>query len=315
MTQPNYVVPGQVIACMRRTLERRFYLRPDRQMVQLFKYLLALYAQRYGIVIHAGSLMSTHYHLVFTDTLGRRGDFFRDFHHALTCCVQVYRGLDTYVVDKEPTSQPDVVTCTGIVEAVAYAIANPTLAGIVEDPSTWPGTLCQVAELGTKSETVHRPGTFRRESGHHVRYFDVKSGRWPPTVELRFEPVAAMEAEGTDLETYRRDVAKEVARLVHEKREENARENRRFTRLAKALRVRVERCSTTEEPRRRLRPRVKAGRGQDAARIAALARNARFQQRHEEARLRTLVGEEAIFPRGTYRWAHTFGFSVALHDT
>jgi len=74
MSRPQYVVRGQVILADRVSLEHRFLLRPDRQMRELFFYLLQIYADVYGIRIHAVVLMSTHYHLLFTDVRGVRGD-------------------------------------------------------------------------------------------------------------------------------------------------------------------------------------------------------------------------------------------------
>jgi hypothetical protein len=74
MSRPQYVVRGQVILADRVSLEHRFLLRPDRQMRELFFYLLQFYAGVHGIRIHAVVLMSTHYHLLFTDVRGVRGD-------------------------------------------------------------------------------------------------------------------------------------------------------------------------------------------------------------------------------------------------
>ena len=135
MSRPQYVVRGQVILADRVSLEHRFMLRPDRQMRELFFYLLQFYANVYGIRIHAVVLMSTHYHLLFTDVRGVRGDFFQAFHAMLAKAVQVYRGTKSVLFDKRPTSQPDNVTATACVEAMAYIICNPTEAGIVEDPT------------------------------------------------------------------------------------------------------------------------------------------------------------------------------------
>ncbi|MCA9611760.1 MAG: hypothetical protein KC586_03270, partial [Myxococcales bacterium] len=74
------MIPGQLIAADRVSLEHRFMLRPDPQMRELFFFLLGFFARVHGLRIYAVALMSTHYHLLFTDVHGRRGDFFRDFH-------------------------------------------------------------------------------------------------------------------------------------------------------------------------------------------------------------------------------------------
>ena len=85
-------------------------LRPDRELVWLVKYLLAVCAKRHGIELHEVALMSSHLHMLFTDWLGRRGLFFNDFHAMLARCVQRLRGWKLPVFDKRQTNQP-VAAC------------------------------------------------------------------------------------------------------------------------------------------------------------------------------------------------------------
>lgn len=307
MSKPHLVLPGQVISTSRQVLHRHFRLRPDRQMVELFKYLLALYAAKYGIKIHVCCLMSTHYHLVFTDVHGNRGEFFRDFHSMLTKCVLVYRGLrGTYVFDKSQTSQCDCVTNEAVIEAVAYALANPTAAGITSTPSEWPGNFCHADELATgKTERVKRPDTFRREDGSHVRFFDLASERWPEEVELRFEPVPML----ADAAEYQRLVQVELEGLIRKKLEEAG--GQPFSRVRHALRRSIHDQASQDLPFGEREPRIKAGRGQKAAREQAIHRLREFWALHAEAVANFKKGDEAVFPPGTYRWAKVFGFPVA----
>ena len=100
LSRPNYVVPGQTIFGDRRCLDRRFSLRPDAQMRRLFLYLIAVYAERHGILMHFLTLLSTHYHTIFTDAFGNRGDFYRDLHAILGKSTQVYRGMSSPLTDK-----------------------------------------------------------------------------------------------------------------------------------------------------------------------------------------------------------------------
>ena len=61
MTAPRYVVPNKVYLLTRRTLERRYFLRPDARTNAILLYLVAVAAARYGIGIIAFVFMSSHY--------------------------------------------------------------------------------------------------------------------------------------------------------------------------------------------------------------------------------------------------------------
>jgi len=62
MSLPRRVVPNTTYLVTRRCMGRRFLLRPDAALNQLFLYCLALGAQKYGIAVHGVSVMSNHYH-------------------------------------------------------------------------------------------------------------------------------------------------------------------------------------------------------------------------------------------------------------
>ncbi|MCG8556200.1 MAG: transposase, partial [Proteobacteria bacterium] len=64
MTQPRYIVPGMTVMVTRRTLRRTHLFRPDPELTELYRYCLAVSAQRHGIRLHAAILMSSHHHLV-----------------------------------------------------------------------------------------------------------------------------------------------------------------------------------------------------------------------------------------------------------
>ena len=51
----------------RRCSERRFFLQPRRVTNEIFLYVLAVAARRYGILVHAFCVLSNHCHLVVTD--------------------------------------------------------------------------------------------------------------------------------------------------------------------------------------------------------------------------------------------------------
>lgn len=80
MTLPRCVTAGMTVMITRRTLRRTQLLRPDPALRQLYLYCLAETAKRHGIRVHAVTLMSTHEHLIVTDTDGRLPLFLRELH-------------------------------------------------------------------------------------------------------------------------------------------------------------------------------------------------------------------------------------------
>ena len=68
MTQPRRVLPGDTVMVTRRTIRRHHLFRPDSAIRQLYVYTLAICARQFGILVHAVTLMSTHEHLIVTDT-------------------------------------------------------------------------------------------------------------------------------------------------------------------------------------------------------------------------------------------------------
>ena len=309
MSRPQYVVRGQVILADRVSLEHRFLLRPDRQMRELFFYLLQVYADVYGIRIHAVVLMSTHYHLLFSDVRGVRGDFFQAFHAMLAKAVQVYRGTKAVLFDKRPTSQADNVTVKACVEAMAYILCNPTAAGIVEDPTQWPGLFTRVEDAGRRRvQRFEAPRWIRREDGTQVPFL---GHWWPDYVELVQEPLC--EALGTDPDACVAAVRKRVDELIAEKRAEQAKKGWRFVGVMHAMHQRVTKnaASWYTPPclEGKIAPRVKAGMGEGVARVKALRRLFGFWEGHADARRRILAGElDVVFPAGTFRWHRLFGF-------
>ncbi|MCB9601153.1 MAG: hypothetical protein H6720_12500 [Sandaracinus sp.] len=261
-SRAQQVLPGQVVFATRRVLGRRFLLIPDRELVWLVKYLLAVCAKRHGIELHEVAVMSSHLHLLFTDWLGRRGLFFNEFHAMLAKCVQRIRGWTLPVFDKRQTNQPVVVTVLGAVEAAAYIQANAVMAGLVASPPEWPGNLTDLRETGWgKRERVARPDVLHREDGVVVRCFDAKNPNWPKDLELELVPLAAR--LGMAPEECVAQVKAQRDALVEEARAEVAKRGGRFLGRLRAMRRRSTRAqATSTEEANEVVPRIKAGRGQ-----------------------------------------------------
>ncbi len=158
MSLPRPVVPNTTYLVTRRCLGRRYLLRPDGALNQLFLYCLALGAHKYGIAVHGVSVMSNHYHLILTDEQGVLPDFMGWLNSQLAKRIKRLRGWDEVVW--EPNVHYSAVELRGeaeVLDKVAYTLLNPVSAGLVQRPEDWPGVLSTLTMLDTGSVQVQRP--------------------------------------------------------------------------------------------------------------------------------------------------------------
>src|SRR5512137_205449 len=92
MTAPRQVLPGTTYLVTRRCSQRQFFLRPSQTTNDVFRYVLALAARRYGIEVHAYCVLSNHYHLVVTDPHARLPDFQRFLNAFVARAINAHRG-------------------------------------------------------------------------------------------------------------------------------------------------------------------------------------------------------------------------------
>ena len=120
MTRRRIIEPGTVWALCRRTTRRYFLLNPDqaRELEQCYWYCLGLAAKRFGVVVHAGCLMSTHSHEVVTDVRGKLPRFLQEFHRLLALSTKALRGWPGEVFDKRhnltTTTSPRLASVIGV---------------------------------------------------------------------------------------------------------------------------------------------------------------------------------------------------------
>jgi putative transposase len=62
VTPPRRVLPGTIYLVTRRCSERRFFLKPSPLTSEIFLYVLAVAARRYGVLVHAFCVLSNHCH-------------------------------------------------------------------------------------------------------------------------------------------------------------------------------------------------------------------------------------------------------------
>ena len=165
MTAPRRILPGASYIVARRCAQRRFYLTPTPQLVQDIKYVLACAAATFDIELHAAVFMSNHYHLWLTDTAGLLPKFMHTFNRNLARVVKAhYPEIEGEVFDHQPYNALMVLSHEAATAELAYVLANPVKAELVECHHQWPGLITtgdmlkEALAQGSFEETVPRPG-------------------------------------------------------------------------------------------------------------------------------------------------------------
>ncbi|MEO8899932.1 MAG: hypothetical protein ABI627_00275 [Polyangiaceae bacterium] len=141
VTVPRQIIPGRFYLVTRRCTHRQFLLRPSRLTNQIVRYSLALAASQSGIVLHAACVMSNHWHGVVSDPDGRLPEFLERFHRLVARAQNASLGRWENFWSSDKASAVLLVSEAGVLEKIAYTLANPTVAGLVHSPFEWPGVL------------------------------------------------------------------------------------------------------------------------------------------------------------------------------
>jgi len=162
MTLPKRRLPGTTYFLSPTCDRKEFRLRPDPETNAAFAFSLCESAMRHGVDIIAVMQMSSHYHAVVYDRVGRLSDFLRDFHSVMGRFGSL---RDDVEKTKFWSADDDAVMELGdmetVVEKVAYTLANPTKDFIVERPEDWIGVMTPVDTLGSGGAQVfQRPERF-----------------------------------------------------------------------------------------------------------------------------------------------------------
>lgn len=298
MSRARPVVVGSTVLITRRTLRRHFLLRPDSEVRQLFVYALAVSATRYGLAVHAFDVMSSHYHLVATDTRGELPDFLAFFHRLVALGLKVLREWEGAVWDNAQTSVVQLTTHEAIVNAVGYALTNPVAAGLVRYAREWPGAKSRVADLAGGRMRAARPGY----------YFDAENDYWPDYAELELGLPPSVAAE--DADAWRGAVRASVKEQEIRGREEVAEKGWNFLGADRAERVSPYDRATSIEALVSRNPTFAVG-GVPGAYKAAIRTLRAFAAAYDAALERWCAGlRDAVFPAGTWWMVRHHGAAV-----
>ena len=300
MSHPRRILPGTSYFVTRRCSERRFLLCPDEVVNAVFRFCLAVAAQLTGIQVHAYVVMSNHYHLVVTDPRGVLPNFMAWLNRHTGHCLKLHRARDgDFWESSEKYSAIELTTPEAIWDRLAYVVANPVAAGLVERARDWPGLVSFPDTALVNTIETQRPTLYFRANGPVL-----------PRATLRLSIPTMLQDSYTQamyVETWKR--------LVKE-REELACRERHGRRVLGAGRVQqtdpYAKPSTTE--RRRQRNPALAAVTREGLRKSTKALRT-FRQLHravfqslKAAADSTLVLE---FPRGTWWWVQYGGHKAS----
>ena len=279
----------------RRCTQREFLLKPSPDTNHLFKYVLAVAAARYGILVHAACVMSNHVHLVVTDPRAALPDFTHLLDGVVAKALNVFFGRKENFWAPSSYNAVELIEPADVVEKVAYTLANPASAGLVECGRQWPGVWSDPCSVGQPGEVIARP----------ERFFS-KKGSMPATAVLAFSPPSGFQSA----DQYRARVMARIDELEAAAAAEREASQRPVLGVYGVVEQRHTDRPTKGERRRTLIPRIAAGHG--ATRQDALARLVSFLRSHRDALLRFCRGERTVvFPRGTYLMRVRFGAACA----
>ncbi len=282
MSMPRPIFKGDIYLVTRRTAGRQFLLRPSARITPAIEYCIAVAAERSGIRIHALVVMGDHWHCVASDPEARMPEFLRDAHAWIAKIVNSSLGRWESVWSSRQTSLVRTGGDANVLARIAYTMANPVAAGLVEEGSSWPGLrACWPMERAV----VQRPDLFSER------------GPMPPQVELALHRPPGF--DGMEEEALNALVREEICALEESHRAAMETAGQEPVGPASILEQSPYDSARSRETRRALSPRVAE---KDRWRRAeALQRLRWFLDDYRRALKQWCAGlRQVVFPAGTY---------------
>jgi hypothetical protein len=263
----------------------------DPRIAELFGFCLGLALARYGLLLHAAVVMSNHYHLDVTDTLGKYPEFKCMFNALMARGMNQLRNRVDKFWSQDRPCDVELVTDDDVLNAMVYTVTNPTSASLVKNGARWPGFTTYGLPFGTVMR-FKRPDFFFDEHN---------SEKLPEVVEVHIvRPDIFPELDDDALFQKFMD---QVAEREKVKQAKLSRVGKRFMGEKKVCRQAWRRQPVSAEDRYTLTPKVSSR--SKWARIARLQRNREWEDRYAEAYEAHLAKKRAVFPEGTY-WLQRF---------
>lgn len=295
--KPRAIFKGTTYLVTRRTTQRLFLLRPGPKVNAALRYCLALaQAHAKGILIHAATFMSNHYHIVLTDMNGNLPAFTEHLHKLISKCLNRLHGRweNFWAGGGAQTSQVKLISSEDVLAKIAYTLANPTEALLVSHGPQWPGI------------RLFRKGTYLAKRPDFFFRTKEEGGAQPETIDLVLTaPDIGVHENLTD----------ELVNKTASAREKRLRDaanaaGKKFLGATGVKNQKIYSSPRVPAKRRGLSPQVASA--DKWRRMEALAADRDFAREHAAARKDFIGGNrDAVFPVGTYRFARQFGACCA----
>jgi hypothetical protein len=272
----------------RRCTQRKFLLTPSRASNNAVIYCLAVAAELASVNVMLFIAMSNHLHELLFDRDGNLVQFYEHFHRLLAKCMNAHLGRWENFFSSEQTNVVRCETREDILGALVYIATNPVAADLVENTAQWPGANGIEALLTGEPLRATRP-TF---------YFD-PDGEMPDEVELYLR----VPPELGDHDAFIADLRRGIAQAEAEEKRKRDSIGRKVVGRNKILRQHWDSSPTSHEPRRNMRPSIKAI--DIFKRLEAIQRRRDFLRLYRLARQALISGTPIPFPHGTY-WLKRF---------
>ena len=279
------MLPGKSYLVTRRCSERRFFLRPSQSTSEIFLYVLAIAARRYGVLVHAFCVLSNHAHLVLTDRDGCLPAFMQYLDSLVARAVNASLGrFEAFWATDGSYSAVEPLDLSDVVAKTAYVLANPVAAGLVRRGTEWPGLWTAPEQIGSAKLVARRPKIF----------FNLKS-HLPESVELELTTPPGFESAAEF-----RSLLSDALREIEERHQRDlVSEGRRFLGAARVLAQNPFARPPAGEPRFGLKPRIAAR--DKWKRIEGILRLRSFLRDYRQAWIERRAGAGNVrFPAGTY---------------
>lgn len=147
MAIPRCVVPGRTYLVTRRCIDRRYLITPSAIVDLILIYCLAVAALRFGIEVHGFVFLSNHHHIVLTDHYGKLPRFSHWFHSIVARFLNAHYGRLECFWAPGSYSAVHLVDADDVLDKLAYVLANPVAAGLVDTGTSWPGVISHPRDL------------------------------------------------------------------------------------------------------------------------------------------------------------------------
>jgi putative transposase len=291
MSDPRQILDGSVYLVTRRVSERRYFLRPDAFVTQLFSYLLAVASARFGVGIVAACVLSNHWHGVLVDRFGQLPRFMAMVHRLSARAINAFRGRWEAVWRPGSYSAVRLVTREDIVDKIVYVLVNTVKAHLVRRPEAWPGLVTMPELLLAPGRVVKRPSLYFDPEGDMPAEGTLVLVKPPGFEDMTDEAFVAL---------VRQRLNAELEVLWAEAR----RTRRAYLGVKGVLSQKWDASPTSPAPRRELDPALACR--DSEARVDAIAQRARFLEDYRAA-MTAWRGKdrEVSFPLGTW-WMRVF---------